>query len=138
MFGCQQVNDLVNGNTANNSNTTANTNANSNVNTAQSFKNDLVGAWIAVDDPKNKVTFTADKMTTVENGQETKLKYTRLSDDEIEVTIDGTTRKAKTTFEGEVLTITADEAVKFKRESANAANNSAAEYQHARKQYCCS
>lgn len=31
-MGCQQVNDLVNGNTATNSNTTANTNANSNAN----------------------------------------------------------------------------------------------------------
>lgn len=119
MSGCQQASTPSNSNTATNSNATANTNANSNANTAQTFKNDLLGTWIGVDDPKKKVTFTADEMTLVEDGKEQKFKYTRLSNDEIEVVHDGTKKKAKTTFEGEVLTITADETVKFKRESAN-------------------
>ena len=120
MLGCQ-VNDAVN--VASNSNTTANINTNSNANAVQTFKNDLVGSWIAVDDPKAKIIFTADEMTLVENGQENKVKYTRLSDDEIEFILEGKKTNAKTTFEGEVLTITSNKTAKFKRESVSENNN---------------
>ncbi len=117
---------------SNNSKTISNTNsnvsvqqansntANSTVNKAEAFKNELIGTWVAVDNPKKKATFTADEMTALEDGKEKKLKYTRLSNGEIEIVLDGKKQQLKTTFEGEVLTITGDEAVKFRRESSGA------------------
>lgn len=42
LSGCQQVNDLVNGNTATNSNATANTNANSNANSNANAKTSVM------------------------------------------------------------------------------------------------
>lgn len=67
-MGCQQVNDLVNGNTATNSNTTANTNANSNANSnaaAKSNANTSASPTNSAANANNQASNTAANTATV-------------------------------------------------------------------------
>lgn len=112
---------------SNNSKTISNTNSNVSVKQADSNpadSNELLGTWVNVDNQENKVTFTADEMISLERGGEVRSKYTRLSNDEIEIVIEDIKLQFKTTFEGDLLTlIGGKEPVKLKRESANANAN---------------
>ncbi len=100
--------------------------ASAQTNLAQPSKNELIGTWVGVDKPKNKITFTADEMTSIEDGTEYKVKYTRLSSQEFEFVFKGQKRQAKATVEGEVLTITLDnQPTKFRRESSGSTVNKA-------------
>lgn len=95
--------------------------------TAQTFKNELIGTWVGVDKPKNKITFAADEFTSLEDGTEHKVKYTRVSNDEIRLELNGRMFQIKTTFEGEVLTWKSDNQppIKFRRESSGSTVNEA-------------
>jgi len=105
---------------SNNSNTNINVSVQqSNTNTAQPFKNNLLGTWVEVDNPKTKVVFTAAEMTAYEDGKvPEKTTYTRLSDQAIEIIIDSKKVELKLMFEGDdAVTIIGNTTIKLKRES---------------------
>lgn len=108
-----------------------------NANTAQPANADLLGTWIRVDDPKTKLTCTADEMSLIKDGKETKSKYTRLSEQEIEIieSESGKKFKFKITIAGDVLTLLAEDGqeVKFKRESGDSSDTNAADNTSANK-----
>lgn len=120
LSGCQQVNNLVNGNTTANQ---ANTNT-ANSNTAQVVKNDLLGTWISTADANAKVVFTEDEMTFFQNNRElNKSKYKRLNEQEIEVMAQATGKaiQLKATIAGDELTLESNgKTDKFKRGSGGA------------------
>ena len=132
--GCQQVNDLVNGNTNQANTNTANANtANTNTATVKSTRNELLGTWIGVDEPKNKVVFTETEWALVQNGQEQKGTYKSLGEQAIELTVaaTGDNYQVKVTVEGDNLTLARNnKEYKFKRESAVSAQTASTDYKN--------